>query len=388
MTLGGVAVRNVLRNKFRSGLTVAGVAVAILGFVLLRTILSAWTSAAEFSAKDRIGTRDRVSFVTPLPRRYADEIRALPGVKAATWASWVGAKLPGHEREFFATFAVDPPTYFQVYEEAVVPAEDRERFLHDRRGAVAGQALSKRYGWKVGDKAVISAPIYGQDLELVVDGIYRAARKSIDNSMLLIHWEYLNDSLPAAAQDKVGWVVTRVDDPTRTAEISAVIDRHFDDRDTQTLSMSERALNNSFLGGLSAVLRAIDLVSMVILVIMMLILGNTIAMGVRERTSEYAVLRAIGFLPWHLVTFVLGEAAAIGALGGGLGLLASYPLIEGLLGRWIEENFGSFFPYFRIADDTAAAAPVLAVALALVAAALPAYRASKLKVVDALRRLG
>jgi putative ABC transport system permease protein len=142
------------------------------------------------------------------------------------------------------------------------------------------------------------------------------------------------------------------------------------------------------MGMFAAVLGAMDLVSIVILLIMMLILGNTVAMGVRERTHEYGVLRAIGFLPRHLASFVLGEAAAIGALGGGLGLLLSYPVVEKGLGRFLEENMSGFFPVFRIDTSTTIQAFVFATLLGLIAAAIPAYRTSKLNVIDALRRVG
>ncbi len=147
-------------------------------------------------------------------------------------------------------------------------------------------------------------------------------------------------------------------------------------------------MNMSFLGMVSAVLKAIDLVSGVILIIMMLILGNTIAMGARERTNEFGVMRAIGFLPRHIALSVLAESLALGALGGITGLLFSYPLIERGMGRFIEENMGSFFPYFRINGGTAVSALLLALLLGLLAGILPAYRAAKLNVIDALRRVG
>jgi putative ABC transport system permease protein len=152
--------------------------------------------------------------------------------------------------------------------------------------------------------------------------------------------------------------------------------------------MSEKALNNSFMGMFSAILNAMDLVSIVILLIMMLILGNTVAMGVRERTHEYGVLRAIGFLPRHLAAFVLGEAATIGVLGGALGMLISYPIVEKGIGRFLEEQMQGFFPVFQITNATMIQAFVFAALLGVLAAAIPAYRASKLDVIDALRRVG
>lgn len=387
MTLYALAFRNVARNRFRNVLTVLGVAVAVLAFVMLRTVIFAWTMGVEYAAKDRIGTRHKVTFVMPLPKRYIDDVRQTPGVVAATWANWFGAKDPRHDKEFFGSMAVDAQSFFQVYDEVVVPAADKERFLTDRKGAVVGDVLARKLGWKVGDKVVLTGTIYPGDWEFHIAAIYTATRKSFDRSSFLFHWEYLNESVPERQRDMIGWIVSRINDPSRTADTAVVIDQRFADRDVQTLSMSERAMNTSFLGMMSAMLKAIDIVSLVILVIMLLVLGNTIAMGVRERTSEYGVLRAIGFLPKHLAIFVLGESMCIGALGGGLGLLLAYPIVEQGMGRWLEENMGAFFPYFRISPTTAIAALLLAMALGLLAAGLPAYRAARINVINALRRV-
>ena len=198
----------------------------------------------------------------------------------------------------------------------------------------------------------------------------------------------MNDAVPLRRKDQIGWISARVQDPSQAANISTAIDRHFEERDIQTLSQSERALNTSFLGMVSTVLKALNLVSGVILVIMLLILGNTIAMGVRERTHEYGVLRAIGFLPRHIAGFVFGEAMVIGTLGGLFGIAVAYPLVERGVGRFIEENMGGFFPYFRIEPSTVVSAIVLSLVLGALAAGLPAYRAAKLNVVDSLRRVG
>ena len=391
MTLTGLAAKNILRNKFRTTLTVLGVAVAILTFVLLRTVLGAWTRGAEFAAKDRVVTRHKVTFVMPLPKRYIDDVRTMPHVKAATWASWFGGKDPKHDREFFATIAVDTQTYFDVYDEVAVTPAEKDAFVHDRRAAIVGDVLAKKFGWKVGDKVTLQTGIYPDDpadpWTFTIAGVYTATSKSADRSTFLFHWDYLNEKLPLRRRDTIGWITTRVDDPTRGAEISAAIDRRFDDKEIQTLSQDEATFRNGFLAAFSAILKALDIISIVILVIMMLILGNTIAMGVRERTNEYGVLRAIGFLPRHIAGFILGEAILTALVGGVLGLVLGAALIQGVLSRVIEENMGSMFPYFRISAPVAALAVALAVVLGALAAVLPAYRASKLRVVDALRRV-
>lgn len=391
MNMAVVAVRNLGRNKLRTLLTMAGVSVAIVTFILLRTVLSAWTVAADHAAKDRVGTRHKVSFIMPLPRRYLQEISEIPGVQRTASANWFGAKHPTRPEEFFGNFAVDPKEYLAVYDEISVPEEQQQSWFSNRRGAVIGDALAKKFGWKVGDRVTLSGTIYPGDWEFEISGIYSATRKSVDRSSFMFHYDYLNDS-PVAEQmgsrDMVGWIVSRIDDPARSAEISKAIDARFDERDIQTLSMSERAMNTSFIGMISAVLKAVDVVSLVILFIMVLILGNTVAMGVRERTHEYGVLRAIGFLPKHLVMFVIGEAVAVSLAGGMLGLLVAYPFINLGVGRFLEENMGGWFPFFRIAPETMVWAMLLAAGLGLLAAAQPARAASRLKVVDALRRVG
>ena len=387
MNLVSVAARNVLRNRFRTAMTVAGVAVAVLAFVMLRTVVWAYTVGAEVAAKDRIITRHKVTFVMTMPKRYVDVVRETPGVTKATWANWFGGKEPKHEHEFFSTLAVDPITYFDVYDEMQISPAEKQAFIENRRACVIGDVLAKKLGWKVGDKIRLASQIYPGDWDLDVVAIYAATKKSVDRSTLVFHWSYLNDALPKRRSDQVGWIVSKVSDAPRAAELGVAIDKVFDERDIQTLSQSERAFNTSFIGFFSAILRVIDIVSVVILVIMMLILGNTIAMGVRDRTKEYGTLRAIGFLPRHVVIFVLGEAATIGVLGGAVGLLVAYPFVNQAMGRFIEENMGSFFPYFRVEPVTAIQAFVLALSLACLASVLPAWRASRLRVVDALRRI-
>lgn len=387
MNLVSIAARNLSRNKFRTLATVLGAACAVLAFVFIQTVLSSWNVAVEFAAKDRIATRHKVSIILSLPKRYADTIREVPGVKQAAYMSWFGATDPKDKNNFFASIAVESKTMFDVFDEVVVSPEDRERWMADRQGAIIGDVLARKMGLKVGDKVTLTGTIYPGDWQFNVSGIYTATRKSIDRSQFFFHWDYLNESIPEQRRDQIGWIAARLDDPSRGAEVSAAIDRIFDEKDVQTATMSERAMNLSFLAMFSAILEALDAVSIIILVIMMMILGNTIAMGVRERTREYGVLRAVGFQPRHVGIFILGEALTIGLIAGVVGLGLSYPLVELLFGRFLEENMGGMFPYFRIAPVTMIAAVLLAIGLSVIGALIPAYRASRLSVTDALRRV-
>jgi putative ABC transport system permease protein len=388
MTIGGIGIRNVWRNKTRTILTVLGGSVAVLAFILLRTVLWAWNVGVEYSAKDRLATRHKVSLIMPVPKRYVDTIRQIPGIKQTTWANWFGGKDPKRPDEFFSTLAVDPESFFQVYPEMSVPAAEMASWKADRRGAIVGDVLARKLGLKVGDKYTLAGTIFPGDWEFNVDGIYLATQKSVDRSQLLFHWAYLNENLPERRKDLVGWVISRIDNPSRSAELTVAVDKLFDEKDVQTTTMSERSMNNSFMAAFSAILTALNIVSAIILLIMMLILGNTIAMGVRERTREYGVLRALGFSPRHVATFVIGEALAIGVLAAGLGCALSYPIVQLGMGRWLEENMGSFFPYFRVSIETALVAAALAILLGVVSAIIPAMQASKLTIIDALRRVG
>ncbi len=323
-----IAAKNLRRNVLRSVLTIAGAAVALIAFIMLRTVLSAWSVGANYASQDRLGTRHKISFVMSLPKKYIDDIRTMQGIQDATWANWFGARDPKKPDEFFANIAVDGASFLRVMDELVLTDEARTRWLSDKKGAVVGDVIAKKMGWKVGDRVILEGTIYPGDWEFTVDGIYTASRKSLDRSQLIFHWDYLNDALTEDRRDQIGWVMSRIGDSGRSADISAAIDRIFDDRDTQTVTMSERNMQVSFLAMFSAILSVLDVVSIIILLIMLMILGNTIAMGVRERTKEYAVLRAIGFEPWHVRFFVISEAATLGVVAGVVGVGLGYPFVN------------------------------------------------------------
>jgi putative ABC transport system permease protein len=388
MGLATIAARNVLRNKVRTVLTLLGVMVSVLTFLLLRTFIWSWSASAEQGARDRIGIRHKVSFIMQLPRRYVEEVRGIPGVKQVAHASWFGAKDPNHLDDFFGTIATEPADFLNVYDEIKVSPDQVQAWEQDRQGALVGDVLAKKKGWKIGQKIVLQGTIYPGDWEFHIAGIYTANSPTVDRSTLWFQYKYLDESRPERTKDQVGWIMARVDDPGRAAEIARAVDKKFDDRDIQTISMSERALQASFLGMVSAILKLIGVVSIVMMAIMALILGNTIAMGVRERTHEYGVLRAIGFLPSHIVRFILIEGLVLGALGGVLGLAVGYPLIQGGIGPALEQNVGQMFAVFRVTPELAALSFVLALVLGALAAIIPARTAAKLEVISALRRVG
>ncbi len=388
MNIATYARRNMFRRRGRTIMTMIAVAVAVLIFSLIRTAVVAWNAGADEASKDRLATRHKVSITMQLPRRYIDEVRATPGVKAATWAVWFGAKDPKERVQFFAGFAADPDTWFDVMDEMHVEPAQLAEWKTTPNGTILGDVLAKSLEVKVGDKLVINSDIYPGDWEFKVVGIYTPLRKSADRNSMVFRWDYLNnDPRNTFSKDQIGWVMSRINDPTASADISRRIDQKFDERDDQTLTMSERAFQLSFLGAFSAILKAFDLVSAVILLIMTLILANTIAMSVRERTHEYGVLRAIGFPPSHILGFILGESLLVSLAGGLIGVGLTYLLINKMMGPGIEENMAGMFPYFRTPSSVLLMGLGVSCLLGLLAGVLPAIRASRLKVTDALRRV-
>jgi len=382
------AQRNLFRRRGRAVLTLIGVAMAVLIFSLIQTLVAGFHTGADEAATDRLATRHKISITMQLPKRYIDEVRAIPGVDAATYAVWFGAKDPRKRTQFFAGFGADPDTWFKVMDEMAVEPAQLEEWKRTPNGAILGDVLAKTLQVKVGDRLVISSDIYPGDWEFKVVGLYKPLRKTVDRNSLIFRWDYLNNDPRAKySHDQIGWVMSRIKDPTQSAAISRAIDAKFDERDDQTATMSERAFQLSFLGSFSAILDAFNAVSAVIILIMTLILANTIAMGVRERTHEYGVLRAVGFRPGHILAFILGESVLVALVGGLLGVALTLLLVNGLLGPVLEENMGGIFPYFRVPTEVWLLALGLAVGFGTLAGAIPAWLASRLKVTDALRRI-
>jgi len=386
MNIATYARRNLFRRKGRTILTVLAVAMAVLIFSAIRTVGVSFNAAADDAMSDRLATRHKVSITMQLPRRYIEDIRAVPGITNATAANWFGAKDPKERIPFFAGFAADDK-WFDVFDDMVVDPAQLAEWKTTPSGVILGDILAKTFNVKAGDRLTITSDIYPGDWEFKVIGIYMPTRRSVDRNSLVMHWDYLNND-PRADQtkDQIGWVMTRIAGGVKSADMSRTIDKIFDERDDQTVTMSERAFNLSFIGAFAAVLTAFDFVSIVILLIMMLILANTIAMSVRERTHEYGVLRAIGFPPSYIVGFILGESVLVAFVGGLVGLGLVQLLVNMGIGPFVETNMASMFPYFHTPASVMLTALGLSVALGLLAGALPARGASRLKVTDALRR--
>lgn len=390
MTLLGIAFRNVFRNKLRTALTVLGVAVAVIAFVFLRTIIDSWTAQADQHSQSRLLTRHKVSFVMLLPLRYVEQVRSVPHVKMASAGSWFGLRDPNREEAFFPSGAEDKDVLDRYGKDVAVEPGQRQAWLDNRQGLAVGRATADRMGWKLGDRVRLLSrdwPNPEGGWEFTVEAVWSSPTGGWDEKWVYAHYDYLNEFLPPARRDQVQWIVSQLEDPTKGPEVAMGIDALFATNEIATVSQDEKTFTKNFLAAMSAVLRAANVISMIILVIMALVVGNTIAMGVRERTAEYGVLRALGFPSSTIVLFIVGEAIFTTLVGAVVGLAIGWPLIDFGMGPNIMKEMGNFFAYFRVPTSAVVGALGFAIAIGAAASLLPTVRVLRLRTTDALRQI-
>ncbi|HEX8013241.1 MAG TPA: FtsX-like permease family protein [Casimicrobiaceae bacterium] len=384
MYLLRLVLKNALRHKLRTALTVLGIVVAITAFGLLRTVIDAWYAGANASSSARLVTRNAVSLVFSLPLTYVQKIRQVEGVSAVSWANWFGGVYVS-ERNFFPQFAIDAQTYLEIYPEFALSTDEKKAFLADRQGAIVGRKLANQYGWKVGDQIPLRGTIFPGTWTFNLRGIYDGATKTTAESQMFFHWDLLNESLkqrfPRRA-DQIGVLIERLKDPDEAAAVSQAIDAMFKNSLAETLTETENAFQLGFVSMSEAILLAIQAVSLVVIVIIMAVMANTMAMTARERGAEYATFKALGFGNGFVALLIFGESLLIAMTGGVAGVALTFPVANGF-----REALGTFFPIFYVSDETVAMQLGTASAVGVVAALFPAWRASRLSVVEGLRAI-
>jgi putative ABC transport system permease protein len=386
MHIGQLIVRNAARSPLRTLMTVITVAIMLTAFVFPRTLVDGQEKAARDAPNDRVIVLPKQGFTVALPARYGDEVRAIEGVKQATTIRNAGFKLPGDERFFFGSNGVDPVPFIAMHNELVAPEEQKRAFLADDRSAMVSVDLARERGWKLGDRLIFESWAFpGLKWEPTFSCIYEPVGGEWARRGLYVHNAFLNRALVGDDKDKINLISAQIFTPNQGGKVAKAIDRHFDAAPVRTLSMEDRVLAAANLGRIGAILAALDYVSYLILFVVLAILLNTLTLNVRERTREFGVLRAIGFGPRHLYALVLGEAALLGLAGSALGLGLSYPLLEGLVGPFLQENMN--FPETRLPLRVTLTAFGAGVTLAILAAWIPALRLGRLEVRDALGRV-
>jgi putative ABC transport system permease protein len=378
--------RNAVRHKLRTMLTILGLAIAVMAFIIIRTLISSYYASADVLPPDRLITRSSVSIIFSLPKSYMQKIEQVDGVVAVGYGNWFGGLYNNDPKNFFPNYAVGPDNYLNIYSEFLLTPDERSEFLKDKRGAVAGIKLADRFGWKLGDPIRLTGQIYPGDWDFTLRGIYRGNKAGVDENSMIFHWDYLDETMKQTVTEmsgNVGWYVVKIADPSRSAEISANIDELFKNSPAETLTETEKSFNLNFLAMMSAIITGLRIMSYLIIGIILMVLVNTMAMSARERTSEYAVLKTLGFRAFHIVGLILGESLAIAAFGGGLGFILSFPTLTGL-----SKMLQSFFSGFVISPLTYILAVVFVIMVGLLASVFPIYRALNRTIIDGLRNIG
>ena len=380
-----LVLRNALRHKLRTGLTMLGIFVAILAFGLLRTVVEAWFAGAENASTTRLITRNSISLVFPLPITYGERIRQVEGVTHVSHANWFGGVYVS-EKNFFPQFAVDAATYLPMYPEYLIPPENMKAFLLDRKGCVVGRKLAQQYGFKVGDVVPLRGTIFPGNWDFVVRAIYDGADPKTDTSQFFFHWDYLNEILKKTVPRRantVGVYIVGIDQSSRAAAVSAAIDQGFRNSLAETLTETEKAFQLGFVAMTEAIVVAIQVVSFLVIFIIMAVMANTMAMTARERLAEYATMKALGFGPVRLIALIFGESFAIALAGAAAGIAATFPVAD-----WFAHRLGTLFPVFGVSRHTVIMQLAAALLVGAVAALFPGLRAARLRIVDGLRNIG
>ncbi len=378
-------LRNAFRHKLRTGLTILSITIAVLAFGLLRTFVGSWYAGVKASSANRLVTRNAISLIFPLPLSYKDKIRQIDGVKEISYGNWF-AGIYKDEKNFFANYAIEAKNYMKLYPEFIVPPDQKEVFLRDRKGCVAGRKLVEQYHWKIGDMITLRSVLFPGNWEFVLRGVYRGRDESTDERVFFFHWDYVNEALKKTSPrraDQVGWYVVEVADPNRAAEVAQAIDRTFKNSLAETLTETEKAFFLSFLSMADAIIVAIQLVSFVVIVIIIAVAANTMAMTARERIGEYAIFKTLGFRGWRIAGMIVGESLLIAMIGCLLGVAFTPPAA-----KEFSKLVGTYFPTFRVEIETIYMDIGAAFLVGLCAAIIPTWRALNIRIADGLRRIG
>ncbi len=381
MTLTRFVAKNAFRNKRRSLLTVLSIGFSLLLLTFMMTLWHAFAlEDGSAESAQRLVVRHRVSLTFTLPMYYRDKIRAIPGVVAVVPNSWFNGIYKDQKPEnFFARFGTDPDEFFKVFRDLKMPEDQIKAWQRDRQGAIVSDSLAKKYGWKLGDRIVIQGDIYPVNLELYVRGIYHA---DPDPKSLYFNAKYVEEAVPFF-KGQAGTFDILADDPADVSKIAAAVDDMFRNSPQPTKTESERAFGLEFVAMMGNVKAFILSICGAVLFATLLVSANTIAMSIRERTREVAVLKTLGFTKRCVLGLFVGEAVALSIVGG---------LIGTGLGRAMVFGFEhapqmTFFP-LRMTPAIWLLALAVSALVGLLSAAIPSYHASQVNIVDGLRHIG
>lgn len=368
---------NLVRRKLRTLFTVLSIVVAFLLFGILMAVRVAFSFGVDMAGADTLMMFQKVSLARPLPLAYLARIAATPGVAAVTHATWFGGVYQD-QRNWFPQMAVEAATFLDMHPDYVLPADQRRAWLADRTGSIVGRDAATRFGWKIGNRIPLRRSD-GTAWVFTLEGIYDAGRSGADLTQLFFHYEYFNESR-TVERDTVGWYVIRVADPARAADVAARLDAQFANSGDETKTATTRAFLQAWAHQIADIGTIMIAILGTVFFTILLVTGNTMAQSIRERTSELAVLKTLGFTADRLLGLVLLESLGLAVCGGTTGLGLAWLLIEQ------GDPTGGLLPAFHLPLADVAMGCALVLGLGLAAGALPAWQAARLRIVDGLRR--
>jgi len=377
--------KNLFRRKLRAALMIVSILIAFMIFGVLAGFHRAFTVGEDRAAADRLITVNKINFTQPLPMAYFNRVRAVDGVRQVTHANWFGGYYQD-PKNFVMSLAIEPATYFDVYrKEFDIPPEQLTAFIRDRSSAVIGESMARKWGWKVGDRVPIASNIFsqrsgGHTWDFTIAGIVKAKVEHVDTNFVLFQYDYF-DETRSFGKDTIGWLILQTNAPENNDRVVKTIDSMFANSTAETATDTEKAFGTAFVAQFGNIALIVFLVVGAAFVTILMIVGNTMALSIRERTREIGVLKTLGFSGGRILRMVLGESILLALLGGLPGLA-----IAALITIALRASLASIAPAFAVSPDIALQGIALMIALGLITGIIPAFNAMRLKIATALGR--
>ncbi len=377
--------KNLFRRKLRAILMIVSILVAFMIFGVLAGFHRSFTAGTDRAAADRLITVNKINFTQPLPIAYFNRVRAVDGVRQITHANWFGGYYQD-PKNFLMTLAIEPATYFDVYRsELDIPPEQLKAFIQNRSSAVVGETMATKWGWKVGDRIPVKSNIFtqrsgGQTWDFTIAGIVKGKADHVDTNFLLFQYAYF-DETRSFGKDTIGWLILQTTSPDINDRVIKTIDGMFTNSTAETSTDTEKAFGKAFVAQFGNIALIVFLVVGAAFVTILMIVGNTMALSIRERTREIGVLKTLGFSGPRILRMVLGESVLLALLGGLPGLA-----IAALITVALRNSLANIAPAFAVSPDIVLQGIGLMLALGLITGIIPALNAQRLKIAAALGR--
>ncbi len=377
--------KNLFRRKLRAALMVVSILIAFLIFGVLVGFERAFNAGEDVAAADRLMVVNKINFTQPLPIAYVNRVRSVEGVRQLTHLNWFGGYYQD-PKNFLVVMAVEPETYLAVYDDQInVPTDARQAFVRERTGALIGETMANKWGWKVGDRVPIMSNIFSQKngsrtWDFSVVGIFKGRNEQVDSNFMVFHYAYF-DETRSFGKDTIGWLALNTTSPSANDRVAKTIDQLFANSSYETSTDTEKAFNKAFAAQLGNIALIVALVVGAAFATILMIVGNTMVMAVRERTREIGVLKTLGFSGGRILRLVLGESVLLALLGGlpGIGLAALFTAV-------MRSSVESFVPGFAVTPGIFLTAVALMIGLGVATGLIPAINAMRLSIATALGR--